>query len=84
MSIGSLIGAIMEFYGFLIIGYVLLSWIPAGGVVDEIRTVLGSLVEPYLMIFRAIIPPIGMVDISPIVALIALQLLTGLVVGLVR
>ena len=34
---------------------------------------IARLVEPYLSIFRSIIPPIGMIDISPIVAIIALR-----------
>lgn len=34
---------------------------------------LATLAEPYLAPFRKIIPPIGMIDISPIVAIIALD-----------
>jgi YggT family protein len=33
---------------------------------------IGMLAEPYLAPFRKIIPPLGMIDISPIVAIIAL------------
>jgi uncharacterized protein YggT (Ycf19 family) len=57
----------------MIIGYVLLSWLPN---VREsfVGQLLGKLVEPYLTPFRKIIPPIGgMLDISPIIALFALQ-----------
>ena len=51
----------------------LLSWLPNAR--DSFVGVwLGKLVEPYLTPFRRIIPPIGgMIDISPIVALIALR-----------
>lgn len=35
---------------------------------------LGQIVEPYLEPFRKIIPPLGMLDISPIVAILALKL----------
>ena len=35
---------------------------------------LGQIVEPYLEPFRKIIPPIGMLDISPIVAILALKI----------
>lgn len=35
--------------------------------------------DPYLNIFRRIIPPLGMMDLSPIVAFFALQILEGLV-----
>ncbi len=70
---------VIQVYIYLIIGYILLSWIPAGGVVDEIRYALGRLVEPYLGIFRRIIPPLGMVDISPIVAILVLQAFSSLI-----
>lgn len=60
-------------YFYMILIYVLMSWLPA---VREsfIGELLGKLVEPYLRPFRRLIPPIGgMLDISPIVALIALR-----------
>jgi len=57
----------------MIIAYILLSWFPnARG--SSIGQFLGKIVEPYLSIFRRFIPPIGgMLDISPIVAFIALR-----------
>lgn len=67
----------LSFYQFLIIAYVLLSWFPASGTVWEIRRVLGTVVEPYLGVFRRIVPMVGMFDISPIVALLVLQLLVA-------
>ena len=57
----------------MIIAYILLSWFPnaRGSAVGQF---LGKIVEPYLSIFRRFIPPIGgMLDISPIVAFIALR-----------
>lgn len=55
----------------MIIGYILLSWFPQARE-SPIAQILSRLVEPYLSIFR-FIPPIGIIDISPIIALIALQ-----------
>ncbi|MFS1513458.1 YggT family protein [Chengkuizengella sp. SCS-71B] len=73
MSIEQIIGSILNIYIYMIIAYVLLSWVPNAR--DSfIGELLGKVVEPYLSIFRKIIPPIGgMIDISPIIALIALQ-----------
>lgn len=61
-------------YTYAIIGYVLMSWIPS---LQEsaFGRFLAKIVEPYLNIFKRFIPPIGMIDISPIVALIAIQLI---------
>ncbi|MCR8634950.1 MULTISPECIES: YggT family protein [Paenibacillus] len=67
------IGTLIEIYTYMLIAYVLLSWLPSAKE-SFIGEMLGKLCEPYLSIFRRFIPPIGgMIDISPIVALIALR-----------
>lgn len=63
---------LMEIYYFMIIGYLILSWFPNAR--DSfVGGLLAKLVEPYLAPFRKIIPSIGFIDLSPIVALIALR-----------
>jgi YggT family protein len=67
------VNLLYQVYFYMILIYVLMSWLPAvrESVVGEF---LGRLVEPYLRPFRRLIPPLGgVVDISPIVALLALQ-----------
>ncbi|GAA3403977.1 YggT family protein [Paenibacillus hodogayensis] len=72
-SILGYIGQLGTVYTYLVIAYVLLSWLPNARA-SFIGEILGKLVEPYLSLFRRFIPPIGgMIDISPIVALIALR-----------
>ncbi|WP_419872890.1 YggT family protein [Candidatus Pristimantibacillus sp. PTI5] len=69
----SIIKLAQQIYTFMIIGYVLLSWLPTARE-SFIGVFLGKLVEPYLGIFRRFIPPIGgMLDLSPILAVFALQ-----------
>lgn len=59
-------------YSYMLVGYVLMSWVPA--VQDSaIGRFLKTVCEPYLGIFRKFIPPIGMLDISPIVAIFLLN-----------
>ncbi len=72
-NIDGYIATLIQIYTYMIIAYVLLSWLPAAR--DSfIGEILGKLVEPYLSLFRRFIPPIGgMIDISPIVALIAIR-----------
>lgn len=74
------IGAIVEIYYWLIIVYILMSWLPNARE-SSFGEILGKIVEPYLAPFRRFIPPIfGMIDISPIIAIIALRYAaTGLV-----
>ena len=67
----SLVYTVFQVYRFMIIGYILMSWIPSLQE-SKVGEILGKAVEPYLGLFRKFIPPIGMIDISPIVALFAL------------
>ncbi|PTX51947.1 YggT family protein [Melghirimyces profundicolus] len=67
-----IVSTLFTIYRVLIFGYIILSWFPNGRE-SPIAVFLGRLVEPYLSIFRSFIPPLGMIDISPIVALIALM-----------
>lgn len=70
----------LTYYTFLIIIYIFMSWIP-GSRESQIGRFIGQLCEPYLEQFRKIIPPLGMIDISPIVGIIALRFArTGIVV----
>lgn len=71
----AVLGRLVDLYSLLIVVYVLMSWFPTNqGILHDINEVLGKVCDPYLNIFKRIIPPIGMVDISPIFALIVLQL----------
>ncbi|EFM12837.1 protein of unknown function YGGT [Paenibacillus curdlanolyticus YK9] len=72
-TISSYVYNLEQIYSYMVIGYVLLSWMPNAR--DSfIGQWLGKLVDPYLSIFRRFIPPIGgMLDISPIIALFALN-----------
>jgi len=72
-TVRDLLVGLVDFYQVLIIIYVVMSWIrPGAGVIGDIYRTLGTIVEPWLGIFRRYIPPVGMIDISPIVAIFAL------------
>lgn len=61
--------------------YILSSWLPQlrNNIIVEF---LEAICEPYLKLFRKVIPPIGMLDISPIAALVVLSLLQNLIITL--
>ena len=69
-------------YVLLIIAYVLMSWVrlPYSIWLNRIQRFLYDVVEPYLRIFRRFIPPLGPLDISPIVAIFVLWIVSGLVI----
>src|SRR5918992_3059112 len=68
-------------YFLLIFAYILMSWIrmPYSIWMNRIQRFLYDVVEPYLRIFRRFIPPLGPIDISPIVAIFVLWIVSGLV-----
>ena len=72
--LAQVIDKLVTFYEWLVIIYCLLSWFPIreGGILSDIASVIASLVEPYLSLFRRIIPPLGGIDFSPTIAIIAL------------
>ena len=76
--VGNLIfdGVIWAFkiYTFALVIYILMSWVPSMRD-TKFGQFLAVIVEPYLSFFRKFIPPLGMIDISPIVALFALNLI---------
>jgi uncharacterized protein YggT (Ycf19 family) len=78
-------------YVILIIAYILMQlFMGFGGRVPysrwsrAIMDFLSQTAEPYLAIFRRFIPPIGPLDISPIVAILVLQLGGGLIVNAIH
>lgn len=82
-SIIGLLLTLEQIYFFMLIAYVLMSWLPNARE-SFIGEWLGKLVEPYLAPFRRFIPPIGgMIDISPIVALFALKYLVWGIIAIV-
>ncbi|MDW0111853.1 YggT family protein [Sporosarcina sp. OR05] len=65
---------VIDIYSILLIIYILMSWVPSTRETTFGRF-LGKITEPYLGFFRKFIPPIGMIDISPIVAIFVLNYL---------
>ncbi|CAM5187415.1 YggT family protein OS=Ureibacillus acetophenoni OX=614649 GN=SAMN05877842_101393 PE=3 SV=1 [Ureibacillus acetophenoni] len=72
IDIFNFISLIFMIYQFMIIGYILMSWIPSAQD-SSVGRILAKFVEPYLGFFRKFIPPIGMIDFSPIIALLLLS-----------
>lgn len=72
--ISRFINQLFYFYYLLLIVRIFLTWIPNIDWNTQPFAFMRSLTDPFLNIFRGIIPPIGgMLDISPIIAFFALQ-----------
>ena len=84
LSLKYLIVSLSDAYSMIIFVYVMLSWFPTvRGILADINNVLARICDPYLNLFKRLIPPIGgMVDVTPIVALLVLQFGVRLLVNL--
>jgi YggT family protein len=85
-SIESFIRVFIGVYILLILAYIITSWIrlPYSPWLNRIQRFLYDVCEPYLRIFRRIIPTLGPLDLSPMVAVIVLLILQGVLVALLN
>lgn len=67
----------LQIYTVLLIIRILLSWFPNVDWMSPPFSVLSQLTDPYLNIFRSIIPPLGGIDLSPILAFLLLQFISS-------
>jgi YggT family protein len=74
----------VTFYSYLLIIRVLLTWFPTINWYNQPFAALGQITDPYLNLFRSIIPPLGGMDFSPILAFLALNLAGELLRTLTR
>ncbi len=74
---------IADLYAMILVVYICLTWIPMRqGVFADVMNFLEKICEPFLRPFRKLIPPIGgMIDITPIIALLVLQFGVRLIVS---
>jgi YggT family protein len=90
-QIADYVSALFLVYLVLILIRVLLSWVPRMPYNPYLRAVVGFIEEttnPYLNLFRRVIPPIGgrglALDLSPILAIIVLVVVQAIVVGAIE
>lgn len=82
MAVIVVANALFQVYIIMLFVRIIGSWLPE---LQQYRFMqfIAFYVDPYLNIFRSIIPPLGMIDISPIAAFLCLRLLIQpLVMGL--
>ena len=79
LQIGNILIQTVQIYNYLLIIRILLTWFPNLDSTNPILVNLYALTDPYLNIFRGIIPPIGGLDLSPILAFISLSLIQSLI-----
>ncbi|MBI4334038.1 MAG: YggT family protein [Chloroflexi bacterium] len=78
MIVRRVIEIVADILTFAIIARALLTWFPIRQD-NPIVNLLNVITEPFLAPLRRIIPRIGMIDISPLVAILILQLIRTIV-----
>lgn len=76
------IATFLSIYSILLFIRILLSWFPNVDWSSPPFAALSQITDPYLNIFRSLIPPIGGIDLSAILAIILLQVAQSLVASL--
>lgn len=72
----------VQIYVLLMLVRILLSWFPNINWYDPPFSILSQLTDPYLNLFRSVIPPLGGMDFSPIIAIFVLQIGAQFAIGL--
>ncbi len=91
IDIANYVDALFTVYILLIFVYILLNLLFSFGVrppyarwSDAVVNFLRDVCEPYLRIFRRLIPPIGMFDLTPMIAIIVLYFVRTIVVNAIQ
>ncbi|MGB8698624.1 MAG: YggT family protein [Thermosynechococcaceae cyanobacterium] len=72
------LGNFIQIYLVLLLIRVLLSWFPTIDWFNPPFSILSQLTDPYLNLFRSLLPPLGGMDFSPVLSLFVLQIVAGL------
>lgn len=91
-DIANYLSTLIYVYTLLILVYIVTQWLFAFGLrpsysraLDAILSFLRDVCEPFLRIFRRVVPRLGPFDFSPIVAIFTLQIINSVVVqGLIH
>jgi YggT family protein len=92
LPLGDTVSSIDEFlyvfatvYTLVILAYILTSWLrlPYSPTLNRIQRFLYDVCEPYLRLFRRLLPSMGALDLSPMVAVFVLWIVEQLVVRLI-
>ena len=85
-SVETFINVFIGLYWLVIIVYILTSWLrlPYSPTLNRIQRFLYDVCEPYLRLFRRLLPATGAIDLSPILALIMLGVIDRLLIWILE
>jgi uncharacterized protein YggT (Ycf19 family) len=85
-SVETFVNVFIGLYTLVIFAYILTSWLrlPYSPTLNRIQRFLYDVCEPYLRIFRRLLPSTGGIDLSPILAIIALAAIDRLLIWILE
>lgn len=85
MDLGEILDFLLTLYFYAVLAWVILSWIPVSTshVLGSVQSFLDRIIYPVVLPIRRVVPPIriggGALDLSPIILLLAIQILRAFV-----
>ena len=85
-TLASFVYVFLWVYLLLLFAYILTSWIrlPYSPWLNRVQRFLYDVCDPYLRIFRRFVPPLGPLDLSPMVAIFVLLIVQNVLVSLLE
>jgi len=83
-SVESFLRVFVYVYSLLILAYIITSWVrmPYSVWLNRIQRFLYDVCDPYLRMWRRVLPTFGPLDLSPVVAVVALNILLAVVLNI--
>jgi len=77
--VGCFVAQLLQLYSICLFARIILSWFPLspGGAMASVFGVLYNITEPVLGPVRRVLPSVGMIDLSPIVVFILINIVSG-------
>ena len=79
MLVRTIVDQAFNLYEILVFAYVIASWFGQVRWVQDVRRAIAPIVEPYVALFRSIVPMAGGLDFSPAIAIIVLSIVRSFV-----
>ena len=83
-AIQNFVNVFISVYVLILFAYIILSWVrlPYSPWLNRIQRFLYDVCEPYLRIFRRLLPSFGPLDLSPIIAILSLVLIDRVITSI--
>jgi YggT family protein len=78
-QVGLFIDVFIAVYALIVFAYVLTSWVKLPYSLSPVQRFLNDVCEPYVRLWRRVLPSFGPLDFSPMVAILALYVLDTIV-----